>query len=143
MGDIRSTSDDCCLTTSSVCKQDNGNEESMNAGSSFSSAHTIIGTTKPWIIPTTPKMAFPIEGHGDGECGGKMTVRWSPYMEELDSSNYSSFELMPTESALVGKEDRCPSPLRNLVLDGPGSSYVVPTVLSCISSNGEKNQSKA
>jgi len=47
---------------------------------------------------------------------------------------------MPTENGSVGKEDRCASPMRNLVLDGTGSSYVVPTVLSYVSSNGEKNE---
>jgi len=67
-------------------------------------------------------------------------MRWSPYMEELDSSNCSSFELMPTENGSVVKEDRCPSPVRNLVLDGAASSYVVPAVLSYISSNREKNE---
>jgi len=61
-------------------------------------------------------------------------------MEELDSSNLSSFELMPTESGAVGKEDRCVSPVRNLLLDGAGRSYVVPAVLSYVSSNGEKNE---
>ena len=61
-------------------------------------------------------------------------------MEELDTSNTSSFELMPTESGAVGREDRCASPVRNLVLDGTGSSYVVPAVLSYVSSSGEKNE---
>ena len=51
-------------------------------------------------------------------------------MEELDSSNSWSFELMPTESGSVGKEGRSASPVRNLVLDGTGNSYVVPAVLS-------------
>jgi len=85
-------------------------------------------------------MPFPMEGFRDSEEGGKKTVRWSPYMEELDSSNSLSFELMPTENGSVGREDRWPSPVRDLVLDGAGSSYVVPPVLSCISSNGEKNE---
>jgi len=84
-------------------------------------------------------MPFLIEGLEDSEGGGKKTVRWSPYMEELDSSNSSSFELMPTENGLVGKEDRCASPVRDLVLDGTGSSYIVPDVLSYVFSNGEKN----
>jgi len=61
-------------------------------------------------------------------------------MEELDSSNSLSFELMPTESGSVGKQDKCASPVRNLVLDGTGNSYVVPAVLSYVSSNGEKNE---
>jgi len=85
-------------------------------------------------------MPFPMEGFGDREGGGKKTVRWSPYMEELGSSNSSSFELVPTESNAVGKEDRCASPVRDLVLDGAGSSYVVPAVLSYVASNGEKNE---
>jgi len=63
-------------------------------------------------------------------------------MEELDSSNTLSFELMPTESGSVGKEDRCASPWRNLMLDGIGSGYVVPAVLSYVSSNGEKNEGR-
>jgi len=87
-------------------------------------------------------MPFPMEGLGDSEGGGKKTVRWSPYMEELSSLNSSSFELMPTENSLVGKEGRCASPVRNLVLDGTGSSYVVPAVLSYVSSNGEKNKNE-
>jgi len=47
---------------------------------------------------------------------------------------------MPTESGSVGKEDRCASPVSNLVLDGTGSSYVVPAVLLYVSCNGEKNE---
>jgi len=61
-------------------------------------------------------------------------------MEDLDSSNSSSFELMLTESGSVGKEDRCVSPVRNLVLDGTGSNYVVPAILLYVSSNGEENE---
>jgi len=67
-------------------------------------------------------------------------MRWSPYMKELDSSNSSSFDLMPTKSGSVGKEDRCASPVRDLVLDGAGSSYVIPAVPSYVSSNSEKNE---
>jgi len=67
-------------------------------------------------------------------------VKWSPYMEELDSLNSSSIELMPTEKGSVGKEERCASPVRNLVLDGTRSSYVVPAVLSYVSSNSERNE---
>jgi len=85
-------------------------------------------------------MPFPMEGLVDCEGGGKNTVRWSPYMEELDSSNSASFELIPTENGSVGKKDRCAMPVKNLVLDGTGSNYVVPAVLSYISSNGEKNE---
>jgi len=65
----------------------------------------MVGTPEAWVIPAMPKMPFPIEGLGESEGGGKKTVRWSPYMEELDSSNSSSFELRPTESGSVGKED--------------------------------------
>jgi len=79
-----------------------------------------------------------MEGFGGGEGSGKKTVRWSPYIEELDSSNSSSYELMPTESGSVGKEGRCASPVRDLVLDATGSSSVVPTVLSYVSSTSEK-----
>jgi len=35
---------------------------------------------------------------------------------------------------------RCPRPVRNLVLDGIGSNYVVPAVLSYIPSNGEREE---
>jgi len=100
----------------------------------------MVGTPEACVIPIIPKMPFPMAGFGDSEGGGKMTVRCSPYMEELDSSNSSSFELIPTENSSVVKEDRCALPLRNLVLDGTGSSYVVPAVLSYVSSNGEKNE---
>jgi len=71
----------------------------------------MVGTPEAWVIPTTPKMPFPMEGFGDSKGGGKKTVRWSLYMEQLDSSNSSSFELMPTENGSVGKEDRCASPV--------------------------------
>jgi len=64
-------------------------------------------------------------------------------MEELDSSKSSSYELMPTENGSVEKEGRCASPVRNLVLDGTGSNYVVSAVLSYISSNGKKNESES
>jgi len=50
---------------------------------------------------------------------------------------------MPTESGSVGKEDRCASPVGDLVFDGARSSYVVPAVLSYVSSNGEKNEGEA
>ena len=40
------------------------------------------------------KMPFLMEGLGDSEGDIKKSVRWSPYMEELDSSNLSSFELI-------------------------------------------------
>jgi len=49
---------------------------------------------------------------------------------------------MPTENGSVGKEVRYASPVRNLVLEAKGSSYIVPAVLSCNSSNGEKNDSE-
>jgi len=116
---------------------------STDAPSSFSSAPTMVGTPEALVIPTTPKMPFPMEGLGDSEGGEKKTVRWSPYMEELNSSNSSSLELMPTENGAVGKEDRCASPVRNLVLDGTGRSYVIPAVLSYVSSSGEKNEGEA
>jgi len=139
VSDFRSSSDDCGSAACSICRQDSGNEESTDAGSSFSSAPTMVGTPEAWVIPTTPKMPFPMEGFGDNEGGGKKTVRWSPYVEELGSSNSSSFELMPTENSSVRKVGRCASPVRDLVLDGTGSSYVVSAVLSYVSSNGEKN----
>jgi len=100
----------------------------------------MVGTLEAWVIPTMPKMPFPMEGFKDSEGGGKKTVRWCAYMEELDSSNSLSFELMPTENGSVGKEGRCTSPGRNLVLNGTESSYVVPAVLSYISSNAKKNE---
>jgi len=76
----------------------------------------------------------------EGKGGSRKTVRWSPYIEELDSANSKSFELIQTESVSVGKEDRCALPVRDLVLDGAGSSYVVPAVLSYVSSSGEYNE---
>ena len=85
VSDFRSTSDDCGSTSCSICRQDRGNEESTDAGSSFSSAPIIVGTPEAHVIPTTPKMPFPIEGFEDREGGGKKTVRWSSYIEELDS----------------------------------------------------------
>ena len=90
VSDFRSTSDDCGSAACSVCRQDSGNEESTHASPSFSSAPTIVGTPEAWVILTTPKMPFLMEGFGDSEVGGKKTVRWSPYMEELDSSNSTS-----------------------------------------------------
>jgi len=102
----------------------------------------MVGTPEAWVIPTTPKMPFPMEDFGDSEGGGKKTVRWSPFMEELDSSNSSSYELMPNENGSVEKEGRCASPVRNLVLHGTGRNYVIPAVLSYVSSNGEKNESE-
>jgi len=140
VSDFRSPSDDCGSAACLICRQDSGNKESTNAGSSFSSAPTVVGTPEAWVIPTTPKMPFPMEGFGDNESGGKTTVRWSPYMEELDSANSMSFELMPTENGSVGKEGRCASPMRDLVLDVAGTSYVVPAVLSYVSSIVEKNE---
>jgi len=86
-----------------------------------------------------PTMPFLIEGLGDSEGGAKKTIRWSPYIEELDSSNSLSFELVPIENGSVGKEGKCASPVRNLVLDRIRSNNVVPAVLSYISSEGEKN----
>jgi len=98
VNDFRSTSDEYGSAACSICRQDSGNEESPDAGLSFSSAPTIVGTPEAWVIPITHKMPFRMVGFGDSEGGGKKTVRWSPYMEELDSSNSSSFELMPTEN---------------------------------------------
>jgi len=142
VNDFRSTSDDCGSAACLIYRQDSGNKVSTGAGSSFSSPVTMVGTPEAWVILTIPKMPFPIEGFGDREGGGKKTVRWSPYMEELDSSNSSSFELMATLNGSVGKQDICSSPVRNLVLDGTGNRYVVPAVLSYVSSNSEKNDSE-
>jgi len=69
-------------------------------------------------------------------------VRWFPFIKELDRLNSMTFELMPTESGSVGKKGRCTSPMKNLVLYGTGSSYVVPAVLSYFYSNGETNVSE-
>jgi len=65
VSDIRSPSNDCGSPTCSICRQDSGNEESMDAGSSFTSAPTMVGTPEAWVIPRTPKMPFPLEGFGD------------------------------------------------------------------------------
>jgi len=115
----------------------------MDACSSFSTTPTMVGTPEAWVILKMHKMIFPIEGFGDSEGGSKKTVRWSPYIEELDISDFSTFELMSTESGSVGKEDRCVSPVRNLVLDGTGSNYVVPAVLLYVSSNDEMNEGES
>jgi len=80
VSDFRSTSDDCGSAACSICRQDSGNEESTDAVSSFSSAPTMVGIPEAWVIPTTPKMPFPMEGFGDSDGGGKKTVRWSHYM---------------------------------------------------------------
>jgi len=49
---------------------------------------------------------------------------------------------MPTENGSVGKEDRCVSTLRDLMLDETGSNYVVVAILSYVSSNCEKNEAE-
>jgi len=103
ISDLLSTLDDCSLAACSICRQVSRNEESTYASSSFSSAPTIEGTPEAWVIPTTPNMLFPMEGLGDSYGGGKKTLRWFPYVEELDSSNSSSFDLMPNENSRVGK----------------------------------------
>jgi len=108
MSDFQSTLYDSGSAACSICRQDRGNEESTVAGSSFSPATTLVGTTEAWVISTTLKLPFPIEGLVDSEGGGRKPVRCSPSMEEMDSSNSSSFELMPTENRSVGKEDRLP-----------------------------------
>jgi len=138
--DFRSASDNFGSATCSICRQDSGNKESKDAGSLFYSPPTMVGTHEVSVIPTTSKRPFPVEGLGDGEGGGRKTVRWSPYIEELDSSNSFNFEQMPNENGSVMKEDRCASPVRNLLLDGTGNSYVVSAVLSYVSSNGENNE---
>jgi len=40
----------------------------------------------------------------------------------------------------VGKEDRCASPVRNLVWDRKRSNHLFPALLSYLSSNGENNE---
>jgi len=140
VSDFRSISDNCGSAVSLIYRQDSRNEESMDAGSSFSSASTMVGTLEAWVIAVTPKIPFPMEGFGNSEGGGKKTVKWSPYMGKLDSSNSSSFEHMPTENSSVVNEDRYALPVRNLVWDRTESSYVFPAVLSYISSNGGQNE---
>ena len=44
VSDFRSTSDNCGSAACSICRQDSGNKESTDAGSSFSSAATMVGT---------------------------------------------------------------------------------------------------
>jgi len=90
------TSDDCGGAVCLICRQDTGNEENMDVSLSFSSAPMMVGTPEAWVIPRMPKIPFLMERFGDSKGGGKKTVRWSPYMEELDSSNSSSLELIPT-----------------------------------------------
>jgi len=140
--DFRWTADNCSSAACLICRQDSGNEDSTDTGLSFSSTPTMVGTPEAWVIPTTTQIPCPMEGFGESEGGGKKTVRWSPYIEELDSSNSSSFELMPIENGSAGKEDRCALLVRDLVLDGAGSRDVDPAVLSYVSPNGDKNDAK-
>jgi len=65
VSDFQSTSDDCGSAACSISRQDSGNEESTDAGSSFSSTPTMVGTSEAWVIPMTLKMPFPMEGFGD------------------------------------------------------------------------------
>ena len=74
----------------------------------------MVGSHEAWVIPMMPKMSCQIEGVGDSEDGGQKTMRWFPYIEELDMSNSTSFVLMPIQSGSVGEDGRCTSPLRNL-----------------------------
>jgi len=62
VSDFRSTSDYCRSAACLICRQDGGNEESTDAGSSFSSVPTMVDTPEVWVIPTTPKMPFSMEG---------------------------------------------------------------------------------
>jgi len=75
MCDFRSTSDGYGLVACLTCRQDSRNLKSTDAGSSFSSAPTMVGTTEAWVIPMIPKMPFLIEGLGDSEGGSKKTMR--------------------------------------------------------------------
>ena len=138
--DFRSTSDDSVSPPYMICKRDSGPKKSTDASSSFFSPSTMVDTPEPLVISIKLKMPMPMGGLVDTEGGYKKTVRWSTYMEELYSSNFSSFELMSIESSLVGKERRCSLLMRNLVLDGIESNYVVPALFSYDSSNGEKNK---
>jgi len=75
------------------------------------------------------KMHFLKQGFRDVEGGVKKTLRWTPYMEYLDSLNSTSCKLIPTESGAVGNDDRFVPPMKNQLFNGRGSSNVVPTVL--------------
>jgi len=44
VSDFRSTWDDCGSAACLICRQDSGNDESTDAGSSFSSTPTRVGT---------------------------------------------------------------------------------------------------
>ena len=72
---FRSTSDDFGSATCSICRQDSGTEESTEGGLPFSSAPTMVGIPEARVIPTTPKMPFPMKGFGHSDGGGKKTVR--------------------------------------------------------------------
>jgi len=139
VSDFRSTLDDSSLATYLICRQDSGKEESTYTGSLFSSTPEMVGTPEEWVILMTSKMSFWMRGFRDREAGGAKIIRWSPYMEELVTSNFSSFGLIQTESGSVRKEDRYISPVRELVLNATGSSCVVPAILLYVSSNSEKN----
>ena len=83
VNDFRSTADDCCSAACLICRQNSGNQESTDAGSSFSSAPMMVGTPVAWVIPTTHNMPFLKESFEDSEGGGKKTVRWNLNMEQL------------------------------------------------------------
>jgi len=73
------TYDRLCITVAWLlvlnCRQDSGNKESTDFGSSFSSASPTVGSHKVYLIPTMPKMPFLMERFGESEGGGKKTVR--------------------------------------------------------------------
>jgi len=87
-------------------------------------------------------MPFQIEGFFKNVGGGKKPAKWSSHKKGLDDSNHTSYELMPAKAGLDGLGGRCSSPVRDLVLDGMESSYIVSAVLSCVSSAGEKVESE-
>jgi len=75
VNDFQSTWDDCFLVACSIYRQNSGNEESTSTGSSFSSAPTIVGTPKAWILPTRHQMPYSMKGFTDSEGSIKKTVR--------------------------------------------------------------------
>jgi len=63
MRDFFSTLDGCSLAACSICSQNSSNEERTDSGSSFASASIMVDTSKAWVMLTTPKMPFPMDGY--------------------------------------------------------------------------------
>jgi len=125
--------DDCGSAAYIRYRWDSKDKECINAILSFSSTLTIVSTPREWVIPITHRIHLIIKGFGNSEGGNNKAIRWSLCIEDIDSSNSSIFELIHTQDGSARKEDRCSSPVGNLVFDETRYSYAVPTVISYIS----------